>query len=123
MTRSNFLTSVFSVACLITVISAAVAGHDGRQGLRIDRESELACHRAVKERTPHGQRDLRTLSYEEVGTTVGQAFGALKSEFEPGRWSVINWTCRLNADTGRVVNIEFSWPHGGSRLSRIAASL
>lgn len=123
MTRSNFLTFVFSAACFITVISAAVAGHDGRRGLGIDRESELACHRAVKERTPHGQRDLQTLTYEKVGTTVGLAFGALKSEFRPGRWSAINWTCRLNAETGRVVKVEFSWPHGSSRLARIAASL
>ena len=88
----------------------AVASGTDHHSPDIEQHLERACHREVMSRSPHGRRELRTLGYDLVSSRVGIAKGDLKTKLVPDRWSQINWTCRVDPTSGRVLRVEFGWP-------------
>ncbi len=83
---------------------------------RAEQRLKLACKHKVGERTPNGQREMKVHSYKLESPYVGVAKGSFKTEFRPGRWTPLSWTCRLNPNSGRILSVEFGWTSGGSRL-------
>lgn len=123
MKRSKTLAMLPAVAAVIISAGTAAAFGVSGSGVELDRRMERACHREVKNRSPLGHRELRTFAYKLEGENVGLATGGLKSEFRPGRWSPVNWACRMHAESGRILRVEFSWPGGGNRLSAISSAI
>ncbi len=95
-------------------LAIAFSYDDGEAG--VDRHTELACLRKIDKRIKNGQRDMKILSYSLESPNVGIAKGTFHTEFRPGRWTPLAWTCRVHPTSGRVFSVEFGWTGGGSRL-------
>jgi hypothetical protein len=119
---SVFKAALAAIAVVVTIGGAAAAVHAAWDDAELDQRAERACHDEVRKRSPLGHRDLKTFSYPLEASKIGLASGSLKSEHRPGRWSAVNWVCRMDAESGRLLRVDFSWPRGGDRLSAIASA-
>ena len=106
---------IMGVLVLISAGLAVAMNHDDLAAADEQRLKRV-CQRKVSERTPNGKREMKVVSYRLESPDVGVAKGSFKTEFRPNRWTPLNWTCRLNPKSGRVLSVEFGWTSGGSRL-------
>ncbi len=107
---------LFTGTLLLVSGGLAIAYGHGDEALALDRHKEFACLRKLDKRTMNGQRDMKITSYRLESPDVGVATGSFQTEFRPGRWTPLAWTCRLHPESGRVYSVEFGWTGGGSRL-------
>ena len=97
---SKLLASLIAGAFALLAGSMAVALDLGDSGPAIEQRLERACHRVIKSRSPHGQRDVKTFAYELETPRVGVAKGSLRAQVFSKRWSQINWACRVHPWSG-----------------------
>jgi len=123
LNSSKLLSSLIVGAFFLLAGGMAFALDTGHGGPIIEERVERACHRMIESRSPHGQREMTTSSFELESARVGVAKGSLRTEFLPKRWSRINWTCRVHPKSGRVLRVEFEQVTKGSRLLAAARGL
>lgn len=94
----------------------AIAMSDDDAAFMAEQRLKRACQHKVSARMPNGKRDMKVLSYSLESPYVGVARGSFRTEFRPGRWTPLTWTCRLSPTSGRILSVEFGWTSRGSRL-------
>lgn len=113
--------------CLIAAsLTAALAGpmvawSIGQMGHGIAPDVEQACHNAAKRKAPQGYRNVATFEYDEEGTKVGIVRGSLEASYTSGKWTQVEWTCRISLDSRRVVHFQVHPSTGGHRLKAAAS--
>ncbi|MEZ5931612.1 MAG: hypothetical protein R3F54_06650 [Alphaproteobacteria bacterium] len=123
--RGSGIAALLSLAAAIILSLAGMmeAWGPGLETTVLEPRLERACYREIRKRSPLGHRELRTFAYDLVGLKLGVATGGLKSELRPGRWSSVNWECRIHPTSGEIIRVQFSWPQGSTRLGAISAAI
>ena len=123
MGKASRLSTIVTLGFLATFLSGFVAAWAMGEGdVVIDKQTEMACFQEIKNRTPLGSRDIKTISYRIEGTNVGVAKGDLLTRTPYEGWTKISWHCRVGQKNGRVVRMEFGRLVGNSRLLAAAAA-
>jgi len=107
---------------LVTIAGVAVMARVGGNDIVIDAKLERACEREVAKRSPNGHRDLQTHSYRSTDDDNGILSGSVRSQYADDAWVPLSWACRVHADSGRVLKVEFEIQTSGSRLKAAARS-
>ncbi len=115
---ASLIMSVFVITAGVMAVSLDVKHGDPV----IEEHVERACHRMIESRSPHGQREMKTLVYDLETPHVGIAKGSFQTKIVPKHWAQINWTCRVHPKSGRVLRVEFGQSSGASRLLAAAAA-
>lgn len=114
--------ALISAGLASMLIGLAVIGQSNIAEASIDPAVEKACYDEVKLRSPHGHRALITYAYREESSQLGIVFGGHDAQYQPGKWTQVNWSCRVNPENKKVARIELSATNGTGRMKAAATA-